>query len=154
MGAAKRLRTPRLNTLGLPTSENLEPEKNTGVTELRNEPVTEANLKLAWQAFAEKRKAFHAEYQLLQQPFELNGTEVTMYLHNTVQENLLNELRSDLTLHLRQHLKNDNIRVQGKLIIDNTTPVIYTNREKLNYLAEKNPLVVNLIKTLGLDPDF
>lgn len=121
---------------------------------MRSEPVTEANLQLAWQAFAEKRRAYYAEYQLLQQPFELNGTEVTLQLLNTVQENLLNELLSDLTLHLRQYLKNDSIRVQGKLKIDNTAPVIYTNREKLNYLAEKNHLVHNLIKTLGLDPDF
>ncbi len=120
----------------------------------KNQPLTEQNLKAALDEFAHQRKAFQAEYHLLQQPYELRGETVVLHLHNTVQENLLNELKSELVRHLRQQLSNDNIRVEGELHFSENQPVIYTNREKLNYLTEKNPNISLLVKTLGLDPDF
>jgi len=35
-----------------------------------------------------------------------------------------------------------------------TKKVIYTNREKFEHLAEKNPNLLELKERLGLDPDF
>lgn len=117
-------------------------------------PVDKEHFIRIWKEFAELRKAYQAEYHLLQQPVEFEDNVAVLHLLNPVQETLLQELQADLTDYLRKHLRNRTIQVKGELKINEIKTMLYTNREKLNYLAEKNPLVNDLMKALGLDPDF
>jgi DNA polymerase-3 subunit gamma/tau len=75
-------------------------------------------------------------------------------LHNPIQETLLDTLRSDVTTFLRNKLNNDSIQVAGELKETTGKKVIYTNREKFEYLVEKNPAIGELKKRLDLDTDF
>lgn len=111
-------------------------------------------MKSAWTAFAEQRKKFQAEYQLLSQPYQLRGKQIVVTLLSPVHETMLNNIKSELAAFLREKLKNSTIQVTGELVSSEEKKVIYTNREKFDYLAEKNPVLYELKERLGLDTDF
>jgi hypothetical protein len=75
-------------------------------------------------------------------------------LLSPVHETMLNNIKSELSAFLREKLQNSTISVMGELIGADEKKVIYTNREKFDYLAEKNPLLKELKDRLGLDTDF
>lgn len=104
--------------------------------------------------FAEKKKTYQAEYHLLTQPFMLNGNTVTLPLHHPVQETLLHNLRGDLMTFLREQLSNQSIQVIGEMSTVEEKEMLYTNREKFEFLVKKNPALMELKDRLGLDTDF
>jgi DNA polymerase-3 subunit gamma/tau len=59
-----------------------------------------------------------------------------------------------MTTFLRNKLGNNTIQVIGDLKESTEKKVVYTNREKFEHLAEKNPTLKQLKERLGLDPDF
>ena len=119
-----------------------------------NEPFTPEQLHLVWLDFADQRKKFQAEYQLLIQPFEIRENNIIIQLLSTVQESMLNNFKSDLIAHLRDTLKNNSILVLGELREQEEKQMLYTPRDKFEYLLEKNPILKKLRDRLGLDPDF
>ena len=119
-----------------------------------NEPFTPEQLHLVWLDFADQRKKFQAEYQLLIQPVEMRGNTIVMHLLSTVQETMLNNFRGDLISYLRDNLKNNSILVVGELREQEEKQMLYTPRDKFEFLLEKNPLLKKLRDRLGLDPDY
>jgi DNA polymerase-3 subunit gamma/tau len=75
-------------------------------------------------------------------------------LANLVEEPLLQGIRTQLTAYLRDKLNNSNINVFGVMQAIETKRVAYTNKEKFDYLAEKNPILLELKERLGLDTDY
>lgn len=73
---------------------------------------------------------------------------------NLVEEPLLQGIRTQLTAYLRDKLNNGNINVFGVMQAIETKRVAYTNKEKFDYLAEKNPILLELKERLGLDTDY
>jgi DNA polymerase-3 subunit gamma/tau len=151
---SKTLKLPKLNTL-------LEHETKTQVTETAVLPSAEPAqdftsdmLRQAWLDFAGSRKKYVAEFQLLNQEVSLRGHEVVLHLHNSFQETLLNTLKLDLGSFLRERLNNSRIVVTGELQFTEEKKIIYTNREKFEHLAQKNPALKELKDRLGLDTDF
>lgn len=118
------------------------------------EPFTEAQLREAWDAYAEQRKKFQAEYQMLCQPYKLEDSLIVIELLSPVHETMLNSFKSELTGFLREKLRNHSIQVTGELQTGEERKIIYTNREKFDYLVEKNPMLRELKDRLGLDTDF
>lgn len=145
-------------TVKLTNLLKVEPKKEqTTAQEIRHEPdmpFTPEQLQKAWTEFAEQRKKFQAEYQLLSQAYEVNGGIITIPLHNPVQEMMLSNIRVDLTTFLRDKLRNQSINVVGELREADQRKVIYTNREKFDYLVAKNPILKEFKDRLGLDTDF
>ena len=119
-----------------------------------NEPFTSEQLHLVWRDFAEQRKKFQAEYQLLTQPVEIRGSQIIVQLLSSVQETMLSNFKNDLISYLRTHLKNNSILVIGELRETEERQMLYTARDKFEYLIEKNPMLKILRDRLGLDPDF
>lgn len=117
-------------------------------------PVSDTALLDAWKAFAETRKSQQADYQLLSQPFEREGERIVVPLANPIQETMLNEFKTELNTFLRERLQNSKILVVGELRVTDEKKMIYTNRDKFDFLATKNPAIKNLKDRLGLDPDF
>ena len=117
-------------------------------------PFTPEQLKKVWGDYAETRKKFQADYHLLTQGYELDGTQITLHLHSHVQESMLNAMRIELSSFLRERLKNNSITLIGTIVEQEARKVIYTNREKFDYLVERNPLLKELKDRLGLDTDF
>ena len=67
---------------------------------------------------------------------------------------MLNEFRLELNTFLRERLQNSNIQVVGELRVIEEKKMIYTPRDKFEYLSNKNPLFRELRDRLGLDPDY
>lgn len=111
-------------------------------------------LKVAWNEFAEQRKSQVGEYHLLKQEFEYKANVVTIHLSNQVEEPLLQSIRTPLTEFLRARLGNDNISVVSQVQQVHSKKIAYTNKEKFDHLAEKNPILLELKERLGLDPDY
>jgi DNA polymerase-3 subunit gamma/tau len=130
-------------------------QANTTAEQKRSKPFTPEQLKDAWQTFAEKHKALQVTYHLLSQGFEFRENKVIIQLHNHFQETLLDEIRLELLTFLRDRLGNDSIQLAGEINgAGDDKKVLYTNKEKLDHLIEKNPLVKELKDKLGLDTDF
>ena len=77
-----------------------------------------------------------------------------MHLLSTVQETMLNNFKNDLITYLRENLKNNSIMVVGELRETEEKQMLYTPRDKFEFLLEKNPLLKTMRDKLGLDPDF
>jgi len=92
---------------------------------------------------------------VLNQDYELiDDTTIRLTLTNSVKEVILDKFRSDLMHHLKSNLKNGDIKLITDLLEEESKKMIYTNKEKFDHLAEKNPLLLKLKDKLGLDPDF
>jgi hypothetical protein len=119
-----------------------------------NKLFTEEEFKDAWSAFAESRKVQRGDYQLLNQQFEIQENRVVVFLSNPIQEAMLNEFKTELNTFLRERLHNNSIQVTGELRMEADKKIIYTNRDKYDFLVAKNPLIKELKDKLGLDTDF
>ncbi len=111
-------------------------------------------MRTAWKEFAESRKIYQAEYHLLSQEIEVRDNQIIVHLHNSFQDTLINTIKSDALTFLREKLKNNTIQLMGEMSVSDEKKVIYTNREKFEHLAEKNPNLKVLKERLGLDTDF
>jgi DNA polymerase-3 subunit gamma/tau len=91
---------------------------------------------------------------MLSQPYILKDKQIIVNLLSPVHETMLANIKSELTAFLREKLKNTSIQITGELASHDDKKVIYTNREKFEYLADKNPILKDLKDRLGLDTDF
>lgn len=91
---------------------------------------------------------------IMNQPYELNGGEILVILSSPLQEDLIQEFRTEIIQFLRQRLKNNTIQLTTKVVKPESKKMVYTPQEKFNYLAEKHPVLLKLRERLGLDPDF
>jgi DNA polymerase-3 subunit gamma/tau len=138
-----------------------DPKKDDGhsgnASKAIDQPFTEEQLRAVWIEYAEQRKKFQAEFQMLSQPFELrNNHQVVVSLLSHVHDTMLNNIKAELSAFLRERLKNNTIQVMGELRSsgDDDKKVYYTARDKFDYLTAKNPLLQELKDRLGLDTDF
>lgn len=139
----------------LKTQVKKEEQQGDGPVKIEDNAFTEEQLRNAWNEFAEQRRKFQAEFQMLSQPYAVREKQIVVTLLSPVHETMLNSIKSEITAHLRERLKNNLITVTGELLEGpDERKVIYTNREKFDYLAEKNPLLRELKNRLGLDTDF
>ncbi len=149
--------TPR-TTLKLTGLLNVDKKKPEATVEEKKEEVinsfTEEQLRSAWEEFAEQRKKFQAEYQLLAQPYIRQDNRVILHLLSPVQDTMLNNIKSELTTHLRERMKNTTILVVGELTETDDKKMMYTSRDKFEFLLERNPVLKELKERLGLDTDF
>jgi hypothetical protein len=147
-------RTPQLTSLLKADPKNDAATSNVTNEAALAEPYTEVQLREAWNAYADQRKKFQAEYQMLSQPYRLEDHLITVELLSPVHETMLNNIKSELTAFLRDQLRNNFIQVTGQLHTGEEKKIIYTNREKFDFLVEKNPMLRELKDRLGLDTDF
>ena len=153
-----RFKTAPKTTIKLTSLLKVEEKKDAATSAVQDapaKPFTPEALQKVWNEFAEQRKKFQAEYQLLTQPFTLNDKTIVVHLHHPVQETMLNNLRIELSSYLREALGNSFIQIVGEMNAEEESKrVYYTNREKFEYLVEKNPVLQELKDRLGLDTDF
>lgn len=119
-----------------------------------DKPVREDELKKAWNTYAELQRNQVAEYQLLNREIKFEENQVVVQLTNPFEEQLLQTLQADLTTFLRVQLQNSQLTVRSNLLAAAPKKMIYTNREKFEFLQEKHPAISDLRDRFGLDADF
>lgn len=122
-----------------------------------DKPFIFEQLKAAWDTFTRLRDqqgGSQTEQVMLNRDIILDGTTIHIALDNSLQVELLNDLRQDLLTYLRQQLQNSQIQLMHSVAVQESRRMIYTPQDKFNYLAEKNPALLELKRTLGLDVDY
>ncbi len=122
-----------------------------------NLPVSERELKHLWRTYAEKIKAEgrSVDYILMNQEIRLlPDMTIDLPIANPMQADTLEKFKPELMGLLRGQLQNSLLQIKTTLIEDNKKRMVYTPKEKFNYLAEKHPLLRELQQKLGLDTDY
>ena len=134
--------------------EEVKREEKSESPSSADQPVSQEILKEAWQEYAEGRKSQVAEYHLLNREFTFQNNHIIIRLTNPIEEPLLLSVKTNLVEFLRKKLNNQTIQVTGVLEERQSKKVAYTNKEKFDHLAEKNPILNQLKDRFGLDADF
>lgn len=133
--------------------EKKSDEKN-GIIISNDQPVTEKQVKEAWAEYAEERKSQVAEYHLLNREITFHKNQIIIPLTNPIEEPLLLLIKSNLVDFLRKKLNNNSIQLISIMEERQSKKVAYTNKDKFEHLAEKNPILNQLKEKFGLDADF
>lgn len=136
-------------------TEIISDEQGEKVDEIITE-FTNEELHTSWFEFAKKYEVDEARlYNILSNSdFELSENYiVNLKLTNKLQEEIVNSIRTELILSLRNSLKNSKIDL--KTIIEENPEenkkIIYSDSDKYKHLAEINPDINNLRDQLKLD---
>lgn len=135
------------DTLELPPPPVNRPDK----------PFELEELQAVWQTFAQRRQQQTdnmTEQVVLNRNLILNGTTIELTLENRIQADHLTDIRPDLVVYLREQLQNRQIQVEHRIVAQDSKKMIYSPQDKFNFLAQKNPALLSLRKTLGLEVDY
>lgn len=121
-----------------------------------NQPFSKEQLDEKWKTFAELQKKAGKDqaYVTLMEPYDHEDEKVTITLSNDVLKITFDKIKADLQGFLRNELNNMAIVLEAVVKETQREDMIYTNKEKFNYLAKKHPALDELQKKLGLDPDY
>jgi len=120
-----------------------------------DKPLDLEQLRKVWNEFAELRKNQLAEYQLLKRGYVFKENKLSITLDNPIEEQFLQGIRSPLIAYLRDKMSNSLLLVVGIMREEEASrPMIYTNKEKFDYLLDKNPALKDLQQRFGLDADY
>jgi DNA polymerase-3 subunit gamma/tau len=123
----------------------------------RKNPFTEDQLKSVWEKFTNQLKleGKDNECNLMTQDYELKDpTSIIIHITNSIEQDILLRFKTELLKFLKDNLENDGITIDTELKQQEQSEKIYTNTDKFNHLAEKNPHLKMLKKKFGLDTEF
>jgi hypothetical protein len=139
------------------TDEVSEPDSDTDevIGEIREKPFTQGLMQHHWKTIA----ATYAEENIqIEQTMvnhvpmlEQDGITLKLVLHNNIQQKRFVEFQSEIMGNLRDRLSND--RVHLEVVVDETIEnrTYFTDTEKVQLMAEKNPKFDLLFKAFDLD---
>lgn len=159
----KTVSIPDINELksrtGQPVAapEKVEKEQVSKKDDDRQNSFSEDQLKKEWESFGSqlKKEGKDNEYNLMTQDFELiDDHTITIHISNSIEQDILVRFKTDLLKHLRDNLENDQIKIDTSLKKIKKSEKIYTNTDKFNHMAKKNPNLIKLKNKFGLDTEF
>ncbi|SHL81361.1 DNA polymerase III subunit gamma/tau [Hymenobacter psychrotolerans] len=155
---------PGLGSLGAMKAQ-LEQQAAAGKAAVDTEPsgpttglpaINDEVLQRVWQELTEERKAISMmHYSLLNRPVQANEQhQILLRVDNPVQEDQFNEMRAEFLGELRRRTGYPRLNVQVEIVerID-TSRKLYTSTDKMEYLMEKYPILLEMKQKLGLDTD-
>ncbi|HEX4888711.1 MAG TPA: DNA polymerase III subunit gamma/tau [Luteibaculaceae bacterium] len=129
--------------------------------ELSNLPktvITEGELIAAWAEYAEvvKKAEKDSFYTTMtaEKPTLREETEVHYKIYNLVQKRDFERETTELMDYLRKRLQNFHLKLHLEQVKTDEKVALYSDRAKLEALAEENPAIKILVSKLGLDVDF
>lgn len=125
-----------------------------GPVEDQFNPFTEEQLLAKWHEFANKYKDSQPRvYSTLIEhlPSLITDTTLKMIMNNALQENAVNEMKSDILIFLRKELKNDKISLETEIQEVISIKSAFTPAEKFRLLSDMNPALGQLRQLFDLD---
>ena len=119
--------------------------------------LTLENLQQVWHEFAENRrktKDSTTEGIALNRAIELVDFTIQIALDNDPQMDAIQGMRYELLGFLKSRFNAPRLEINARVAPHEVQRLPYTPAEKFNYLAEKNPYLLQLKQALGLDVDF
>ncbi|OJV16672.1 MAG: DNA polymerase III, subunit gamma and tau [Dyadobacter sp. 50-39] len=123
----------------------------------KKEPLTLANLQRFWYEFSQKRLLAGnstTEQITLNREIQLNETTIEIALDNDHQQDAVMNVRYELLGFLKSRLDAPKLDINPRVAPQEVNRLPYTPAEKFNFMAEKNPYLLELKQALGLDVDF
>jgi len=124
---------------------------------VKKEQLTLANLQRFWYEFSQKRMQAGnstTEQITLNREIQLNGSTIEIALDNDHQQDAVMNMRYELLGFLKARLDAPKLDINPRVAPQEVNRLPYTPAEKFNFLAEKNPYLLELKQALGLDVDF
>ena len=119
---------------------------------------TDEQLTEAWHKFRNKKlqeKISDSLKMVLKQELTRRGeTELEITISTEIERKFLQGAETELVQFLRKELGNDSITLVSTIKAAEARQRLYTDKEKFNYLSEKQPLLLKLKERLFLDTDF
>ncbi len=112
---------------------------------------------MRWDEFAETlRSDFPHLYSMLRKhrPVLMEEFRIDFSIDNKLLEEELNEKKGELLSYLRRELNNYKITLQTRISEANQNSKPYTDKEKFERMAEKNPALRKLKEELDLEIEF
>ncbi|GGM79868.1 DNA polymerase III subunit gamma/tau [Dyadobacter beijingensis] len=139
------------------TSQPAKVDYGTVSNGAKKEELNLANLQRLWYEFSQKRlQAGNSttEQITLNREFQLSGTTIEIALDNDHQLDAVANVRYELLGFLKARLDAPKLDINPRVAPQEVNRLPYTPAEKFNFLAEKNPYLLELKQALGLDVDF
>jgi len=114
-------------------------------------------LQTKWNEFTSwlKEEGREFDYNALVQDFHLEAPhKIVLKLPNKSQQVAIDNIKQELLGFLRESLQNSHIDLECEVIKQKEENLIYTNKEKFEYLARKYPHLTELKRRLDLDTEF
>ncbi len=116
------------------------------------EDFTPDQLKLKWDAFVARLNDRPNLQSTLSDIPKIKGDyQLVLEIENTVQEDLINNIKPELVSWLRKELKNSKIQLNILITEKVKSRIIYTDAEKYDELLKQNPGLAILTKKFNLD---
>ncbi|MGZ3834147.1 MAG: DNA polymerase III subunit gamma/tau, partial [Mucilaginibacter sp.] len=155
--ASTSVKIPSLKNLGNATAADIAEEEDPYIKGDAKEDFTMDSFLKYWSDYAAKLKAdrnmslftiFTANAPEMIEPYRFE-----VVVGNKSQENMFREEKPSLMNYLRVGLKNFSIEVNTKVDEIKASKRPYTNTEKYQYMASKNPQLAELRRRFNLDLD-
>ena len=153
--AKKNLATPGG---GITSKKNEDEGLPTGpvIDESWSDEVDEVGVRKAWDAFVQRLRdedRISVVATMAQEKPSLQGLVVTFPVHNPLQREQVDELKTEMLVHLKTTLKNAGLQLKVEM---KETPAeekmaFLSDRERYDMMVEKNPQLDKLRQALDLD---
>jgi DNA polymerase-3 subunit gamma/tau len=120
-------------------------------------PFTQDELRKLWGQFAEKLRIDKPHLFTMMSsraPALEEGFIIVITIDNKILEEEFREIRSELAGFLRSGLNNNRIDIQARVVENHTELKPYTDKEKFEKMAAKNPELNSLREQLDLDIEY
>lgn len=84
----------------------------------------------------------------------LNGPAIGIEIHNEVQREMLNVIKQDMLDYIRRDLGNNAVSIDITVSQHQHETKAYKPSDKFKFMAEKNPMLLELKKRFDLDIDY
>jgi DNA polymerase III subunit gamma/tau len=140
-------------------AETIISEAETKSQQFDNQEFNEESLKTIWKQFSEIKKAEKdmnfAMTLSKHEPRLVSDTLINYELDNEAQLELMKDHKKELLDFLRINLKNRDIAIDFVMADENkANSRLYSPSDKFKFLAEKNPVLLELQRRLDLNLDF
>jgi DNA polymerase-3 subunit gamma/tau len=155
--ASTSVKIPSLKNLGNATAADIAEDEDPYIKGDAKEDFTIDSFLKLWSDYAAKLKAdrnmslftiFTSDAPVMLKPYQFE-----VVVANKVQENLFREEKPSLMNYLRVGLKNFDIEVNTRVDEVKAAKRPYTNTEKYQHMASKNPQLAELRRRFNLDLD-
>ena len=131
--------------------------KESGEEVIGEDDFTEDQLHKLWDKYFEdkKGKMSDIEYAILKKRPSLSpGYILNIIIKNGVEINILKKHEEELLSFLRKTLNNNSISINHIREKQEEGENLYTDMDKFNDMAKRNPHLLELKNRLGLDPEY
>jgi len=147
-----RIERVRLNGNTIQQTENTPTQQAPEKTEIQNNPFSQQDLEKAWAKLPDKlADAYLKNAVQYVKPVLKDNFTVEIEVLNPEQASFFQKESGGLVALLAARLNNTGISLAPKVVEqDERQPLLYSDVEKLKYMAEKSPALVNLVQEFGL----